>query len=315
MSGGVTVVIAGRGRYQTLIRTIVSLQKSDVHPERIIYADTGSASQVTEDIRREFPDVQIVSMEGGNPQAGRNAGASLAKTKYVLFADDDVEFGTSCISQAFSLMEHVPMVGLVGWNTDCPASQPDCIGYTTMSPVWLSRNGQSKSWRGARRVYTVRNAYLVRTDLFWKIGGWDEDLYIQFDENDLCFRIYLAGYSVACIGDSPITDINWANRNNSAYIEEVGTDRYALSVRNMVLVAVKTLSLPSLVTIFPLAVFVTIVKSLVDRNLRSAIHGLSLSASVVGKFWKKRGGILRGGWQDDMKIISSLLRESEIETR
>lgn len=312
MSDGVTVVIAGRNRYQTLIRTLASLEKSDAHPERIIYVDTGSISPVIENIRSEFPAVQIVSMQGGNPQAGRNAGAGLAETDYVLFADDDVEFGADCISHALAVMEQVPTVGLVGWNTDCPASEPDCIGYTTMSPVWLSRNGQSKSWKGARRVYTVRNAYLVRTDLFRKIGGWDEDLYIQFDENDLCFRIYLAGYSVACIGDSQIKDINWANRDKHAYIQEVATDRYSLSVRNMVLVAVKTLSVPSLITVFPFAVLVTMARSVVDRSLTSAIHGLSLSTRVAGKFRKKRSGITRKSWRDDLRIISRLVKEEEI---
>lgn len=312
MNTDFTAVIVGRNRREFLVRALNSLLESDITPKEIIYVDTGSVSPIPEYIRGEFPRINVVSLNGGNPQIGRNIGGMMAKTPYVLFADDDIAFDARCISRGLSLLDRQPLVGLVGWNTACACYNSNCIGYTTMSPFWLSREGQQKDWQGAKQVYTVRNAYFMRTAVFKEIKGWDEDLYIQFDENDICYRLYLAGYSVACIGDTPIVDLNCANRNIHSYIKEVGMDRYALGVRNTILVGVKTLSFPSLLTIFPIAISFVILRSILDKSLFSAISGISSSTRTLNTFRKKRSEVRHIPWMNELKIISQLLREREL---
>jgi hypothetical protein len=42
-------------------------------------------------------------------------------------------------------------------------------------------------------------ALIIRTDVFKKLGGFDEDFFMLFEEDDLCWRIWNAGYKVLYI--------------------------------------------------------------------------------------------------------------------
>jgi GT2 family glycosyltransferase len=42
-------------------------------------------------------------------------------------------------------------------------------------------------------------AIVVRSDVFRKVGGFDEDYFIYYDEVDLCWRIRLLGYNVVTV--------------------------------------------------------------------------------------------------------------------
>jgi glycosyltransferase involved in cell wall biosynthesis len=61
---------------------------------RIIIADAGSTDSTLERIRlaKENLKLDITVIQGGNVSEGRNAGAALATTKYILFLDADVRF-------------------------------------------------------------------------------------------------------------------------------------------------------------------------------------------------------------------------------
>lgn len=45
---------------------------------------------------------------------------------------------------------------------------------------------------------------MVRTDLYLKVGGLDEDFFAHMEEIDLCWRIHLAGYRVMVIPQSRV---------------------------------------------------------------------------------------------------------------
>ena len=181
-----------------------------------------------------------------------------------------------------------------------------------MSPLWLSRDGKMKSWVGAIRVYTIRNAYLMRTETFRLLGGWDEDLFIQFDENDICYRSYLLGKIVACIGDATIVDINNRTRNPLSFVDELGLDRYSLGVRNSVLVALKNASFPVLLFIFPFSVCFTLIRGAIDGNFRRTLRGLSSSFPLFSKFLEKRRQTRLISWKKDIFMLFHLLKEEAV---
>lgn len=45
---------------------------------------------------------------------------------------------------------------------------------------------------------------MVRTDIYLKVGGLDEDFFAHMEEIDLCWRIHLAGYRVMVIPQSRV---------------------------------------------------------------------------------------------------------------
>ena len=94
MAAELTIVIPARNEEAMLPRLLASLARQDYPhlPEtRILLADADSTDG-TVAIAHSFRDrLRVEVIPGGLPSVGRNAGARLAQTKYVLFLDADVE--------------------------------------------------------------------------------------------------------------------------------------------------------------------------------------------------------------------------------
>ena len=89
-----TIVIPARNEADMLPRLLRSLLRQDMaqlRSTRILVADADSTDG-TADLALSFGDrLAIEVIKGGLPSVGRNAGAALATTPFVLFLDADVE--------------------------------------------------------------------------------------------------------------------------------------------------------------------------------------------------------------------------------
>ncbi len=94
MSAELTIVIPAKNEVEMLPRLLESLTRQDYEgmaQTRVIVADAGSTDGTVE-VALSFRDRLMVEViEGGLPSVGRNAGAKIATTPYVLFMDADVE--------------------------------------------------------------------------------------------------------------------------------------------------------------------------------------------------------------------------------
>jgi glycosyltransferase involved in cell wall biosynthesis len=94
MQAELTIVIPAKNEVQMLPKLLASLCKQDyegMSRTRVLVADAGSTDGTVE-VALTFRDrLAVEVIQGGLPSVGRNAGARLASTKYVLFLDADVE--------------------------------------------------------------------------------------------------------------------------------------------------------------------------------------------------------------------------------
>src|SRR5258708_22999552 len=94
MEAELTIVMAAKNEVQMLPKLLKSLCKQDYEgmgATRVILADAGSTDGTVE-VALSFRDrLAVEVIPGGLPSVGRNAGARVAMTKYVLFLDADVE--------------------------------------------------------------------------------------------------------------------------------------------------------------------------------------------------------------------------------
>jgi glycosyltransferase involved in cell wall biosynthesis len=94
MTAELTIVIPAKNESRNLPRLLTSLSRQD-YPQlactKVFVADANSTDG-TQTIARSFDRcLNIEVIAGGLPSVGRNAGAKLATTKYVLFIDADIE--------------------------------------------------------------------------------------------------------------------------------------------------------------------------------------------------------------------------------
>lgn len=91
----VTIVIPCKNESEYITRTILSIVKqSNIYGTRVIISDaqsTDGTRNVVEGLKKYFSDIiKIELIEGGPVAFGRNQGAKLVDTKYILFMDADV---------------------------------------------------------------------------------------------------------------------------------------------------------------------------------------------------------------------------------
>jgi glycosyltransferase involved in cell wall biosynthesis len=91
----ITIVIPCKNEGDYISRTITSIVKqSNIYGTRIIIADaqsTDNTREIIEQLQLYYKGVvNIELIEGGRVAFGRNSGAKLVKTKYILFIDADV---------------------------------------------------------------------------------------------------------------------------------------------------------------------------------------------------------------------------------
>lgn len=95
MKNLLTIVIPTYNEENYIIDTLFSIiSQSGTKGIKIIIADAGSTDRTTqycEEMKTDF-HLNLEIIKGGLPAVGRNNGAKLAKTPYVLFLDADVTF-------------------------------------------------------------------------------------------------------------------------------------------------------------------------------------------------------------------------------
>src|SRR5271154_646880 len=99
MNTELTIIIPAKNEEKTIASLLRSLasQTYKVYDCKIILADAGSTDHTVDTARLLASRLNLLQFEvipGGLPAVGRNAGAALAKSRYVLFMDADIKIAS-----------------------------------------------------------------------------------------------------------------------------------------------------------------------------------------------------------------------------
>lgn len=133
--------------------------------------------------------------------AKRNKGAAIAKGEYILFIDDDnycnrwaVGKLTSCFKKEYGIMG---MTATYDDNKKVIADGGSLRNMITGFMKGLRTNEEISPKDDLYEVDEVANAFMIRRDVFEKVGGFDEKNFpIDLDEADICRRIKSLGYKI-----------------------------------------------------------------------------------------------------------------------
>ncbi|RYU65233.1 glycosyltransferase family 2 protein [Aliivibrio finisterrensis] len=168
----ISIVIPSYRSEAFIDKAIISCLQQGVKPENIIVVEDGIYDK-TGDIVNSFSNVKLFSLQEnkGAPHA-RNIGASLIKTKYVIFLDADDyfegEFITSIVTAINSSLD-VDIV-LAPWAIKSSKN----IGGEVMTPSVLPPISWALNWLTHEIVPCCSVVWNI--DFFDSIGGWDEEL-------------------------------------------------------------------------------------------------------------------------------------------
>ena len=144
------------------------------------------------------------------PAAKRNAGARVSSGKYLAFFDDDVEIDPDCLLNFKNFMDLNPMCGMAYgklYNMEHRNRFDEAGGFLTWTGFIWSRAEQNLIDVGQydhhETILAGKSAScMIREDLFFETGGFDEEFGILGEETDLSWRVWLAGLRVCFVPES-----------------------------------------------------------------------------------------------------------------
>lgn len=165
-----TIVIPAKNEVTMLPKLLASLARQDyeqIRDTRVLVADAGSTDGTIEAAYQFADRLRIEVVAGGLPSVGRNAGAKLAYSKYVLFLDADVELAdVTLLRRAMGTMRrrdlHLATVSI------------GCRQGGFFDDLLYAGNNVMQFIGSKWKPFATGMFMLFEREAFWALGGFNE---------------------------------------------------------------------------------------------------------------------------------------------
>lgn len=170
--------------------------------------------------------------------AGNMLGANFAKGKYICFLNSDVELMEDCMTPLCDYLESHPEVGCVtpqqydSERKPVPAfNHNPGIRHEILGKKFLETFFPARYPRRKRVVYTapfaasqINGSFLLfPTTLFFEVGGFDTNIFLYYEEFDICTRLRRRHYQSVVVPQYKFLHLHEAST----------TQRWSLSKREL----------------------------------------------------------------------------------
>jgi GT2 family glycosyltransferase len=179
----------------------------------VIVSDNGSTDGSVEKIRAQFPAVRIVENRANLGFArGNNAGIRETRGEYVLILNPDTIVHDGSLDRWIEFADQHSEAGAFGCRVHNPdgSYQRSARPFPTISRYLVSALGlrflgrfkrpvlsdEYEGWQGdtEREIdWQSGCCVMLRRDLLRRLNGFDEQFFYQFEEVDLCRRVWNSG--------------------------------------------------------------------------------------------------------------------------
>ncbi len=185
---------------------------------RIVLADNASTDDSVEFVLDNFPQVEIViNDENGGFSKGYNDALKLINSEFYILLNSDIEVTPDWVLPLYETMRDPLVAGC----------QPKVLSYIERnlfehagaSGGYLDKNyfpfcrgrileqfeKDEGQYDGEAEIFWATGAALmIRSELFHKVGGFDEYFFAHMEEIDLCWRLKKQGFRFMAIPSSTI---------------------------------------------------------------------------------------------------------------
>lgn len=201
----VFVIILNYNGRNTVRRCLDSVYKCDYPNLEVVLVDNNSSDGSFEYIKKRFSKVHFIkNSENLGFSAGNNVGIKFAlerMAQYVFLLNNDAWIQEDTISKLVQFSKHYPSAGIISPLILKEDNKP-----------WFS--GGRIDWMRMRTVHNDNNqmhndyitgcAMLVKKEVFGKIGLFDEDYFLYYEDADFSLRAKKAGFEVKVCKDCAV---------------------------------------------------------------------------------------------------------------
>lgn len=207
----VSIVIPNKDEKETLKKCLESIWKKTSYPNyEIILVENNSTTQEIRDYYKELDGKERVRVvywdKEFNYSAINNFGISYAKGEYILCLNNDITVISPDWLEELLANCQRPEVGIVGARLYYPDNtiqhagivlgMGGCAGSLFVG-LARSRGGYLHKAALQQDLSAVTAAcFMVKKEVFEKVGGFEEKLAVAFNDVDFCLKVRHAGYLV-----------------------------------------------------------------------------------------------------------------------
>ena len=251
----------------------------------IIVADNGSTDESIHLLNTRFPEIRLITLAKNHGFAGGyNEALKQVEAEYFLLLNSDVEVTSNWLEPMESFLDSHPGYAacqpkikdynhkaLFEYAGAC-GGFVDFLGYPfCRGRIFDSIESDSGQYNQSIDVFWSSGAcMMVRSEVFFKAGGFDKDFFAHMEEIDLCWRISSLGYKIKCTPDAVVYHVGGGTLAKSSPFKTY------LNFRNSLYLLLKNLPVKKLLLKFPARIlldWIATFKFLLEGNLH---HGLAV---------------------------------------
>lgn len=210
----ISVIITNYNTSDLLINCLRSLYQYNKNSIfEVIVVDNNSSDDSVIKVKKYFPNVKLINLDQNlGFSRANNIGAKYAAGEHLLFINSDTQFIENSLNEINSLIQKDKSIGIIGpkiLNTDftyqiSSGKYPgilvelfDKIKYALAKKNRHFRAILEYINRNPREVDWVTGAcMIIPKSIFEQIEGFDENIFMYFEDKDLCHRIKNRGYRI-----------------------------------------------------------------------------------------------------------------------
>jgi len=286
----ISIVILNFNAREFSERCLSSVLRTDYPNFEVIFVDNASSDGSVEQIKRKFSydgRFEIVANERNyGPAQGNNVGARHAdpKAKYLVFLNNDTEVDPHWLRQLINAIDRDETIGAAGCKQllmannrmiDVIGTQIDSFGFLYPQGRLELDDGQYDE--GIREIFTYGStALIVRKHVFSRVGGFDLEFFGWYEDNDLCWRIRLAGFRIVSV---PKARIYHAVSGSFRKLPKYKSMYYA--ERNKITTLIKNYDSFSLLSVMPIVTFFAVCQIVVFSLVKKAYHARAIAKALL----------------------------------
>lgn len=234
-----TISIVSYNTRDLLIRALASIFKYTKNIKfEVIVVDNNSTDESASQVAKQFPKVKLITNKENNFYTGANNQVlKIARGRYFLILNSDMYIKDNAFAK---LVEYLDKHKDVGGVEPLQLSESGEVIKTgakhatifsdllelTLLHKFFGKNNYIKKIRlenqSRKKSFDADvicdGAMMVRTNLFKKIGGYDEKLKLYYTENDLCISLQNLGYKITHFANAAFYHTISASTNQLGWI-------------------------------------------------------------------------------------------------
>ncbi len=178
---------------------------------KIIFVDNASKDESVNFVRKNFPQIEVIQLEENYGfTGGYNRALKQIDAKYYCLLNTDVEVMESWTEPILRLMESDEKIAvcqpkLLSFSeknkfeyAGAAGGFIDYLGYPFCAGRIFDTIEEDKGqYNEITEIFWASGAaFFVRSELYHKFGGLDENYFAHFEEIDLCWRLKNEGYKI-----------------------------------------------------------------------------------------------------------------------